>query len=208
MVKRKRSCSALHLFACFGAKSGANVSTGSQGGLRALGICRQCSVSRDVGGEVGADASIRSNISLGANVSTGSQGGLRTLGICRQSGISRDVGGEAGADACWVRTRTRAGHSLGVAGSAAACLGAMIGKKQSGGLVGSSGMAAFCYDGGNIACNISGISTKAPCETPAMHDRHGCKGIYDSVLHAFVRTIRALMVSARPKRPDGAGISV
>ena len=61
---------------------------------------------------------------------------------------------------------------------------------------------------GNIACDISGISTKAPCETPAMHGRHGCKEIYDSVLHAFVRTIRALMVSARPKRPDGAGISV
>ena len=132
MMKRKRSCSALHLFAVFVAKSGANVSAGSQGGLRTLGICRQCSVSRDVGGEAGADASIRSNISLGANVSTGSQGGLRTLGI----------------------------------------------------------------------------STKAPCEAPAMHDRHECKGIYDSVLHAFVRTIRALMVSARPKRPDGAGISV
>ena len=89
MVKRERSCSALHLFACFVVKSGANVSTGSQGGLRTLGI-----------------------------------------------------------------------------------------------------------------------STKAPCEASAMHDRHGCKGIYDSVLHAFVRTIRALMVSARPKRPDGAGISV
>jgi len=31
MMKRKRSCSALHLFAVFGAKSGANVSTGSSG---------------------------------------------------------------------------------------------------------------------------------------------------------------------------------
>ena len=99
MMKRKRSCSALHLFAVFVAKSGANVSTSSQGSLRTLGICRQCSVSRDVGGEAGADASIRSNISLGANVSTGSQGGLRTLGICRQGSISRNAGGEAGADA-------------------------------------------------------------------------------------------------------------
>ena len=100
MMKRKRSCSALHLFAVFVAKSGANVSTGSQGGLR-------------------------------------------TLGICRQSSISRNAGGEAGAAARWVRTRTRAGHSLGVTDRAAACLGAMIGKKQSGGLAGSSGMAAF-----------------------------------------------------------------
>ena len=64
------------------------------------------------------------------------------------------------------------------------------------------------YYVGNIVFDISGISTKAPCETPAMHGRHRCKEIYDSVLHAFVRTIRALMVSARPKRPDGAGISV
>ena len=43
---------------------------------------------------------------------------------------------------------------------------------------------------------------------PLMRQPHRCKEIYDSVLHAFVRTIRALMVSARPKRPDGAGISV
>ena len=93
--------------------------------------------------EAGADASIRSNISLVANVSAGSQGGLRALGICRQGSISRNAGGEAGAAARWVRTRTRAGHSLGVTDRAAACLGAMIGKKQSGGLVGSSGMAAF-----------------------------------------------------------------
>ena len=50
---------------------------------------------------------------------------------------------EAGAAARCVRTRTRAEHSLGVTDRAAACLGAMIGKKQSGGLAGSSGMAAF-----------------------------------------------------------------
>ena len=31
MMKRKRSCSALHLFVVFVAKSGANVSTGSSG---------------------------------------------------------------------------------------------------------------------------------------------------------------------------------
>ena len=111
MMKRKRSCSALHLFAVFGAKSGANVSAGSQGGLRALGICRQGS-------------------------------------------ISRNAGGEAGAAARWVRTRTRAGHSLGVTDRTAACLGAMIGKKQSGGLASSSGMAAFCYYGEEISLAI------------------------------------------------------
>ena len=56
MMKRKRSCSVLHLFAVFVAKSGANVSAGSKGGLRALGICRQGSISRNAGGEAGADA--------------------------------------------------------------------------------------------------------------------------------------------------------
>ena len=43
----------------------------------------------------------------------------------------------------------------------------------------------FCYVG-NIACDISGVSTKAPCEVPAMHGRHVCKGIAGSVLHIFV----------------------
>ena len=38
----------------------------------------------------------------------------------------------------------------------------------------------------NIACDISGILTKAPCEAPAMHGRHVYKGIADSVLHTFV----------------------
>ena len=33
---------------------------------------------------------------------------------------------------------------------------------------------------------ISGITTNAPCEAPAMHGRYVCKGIADSVLRTFV----------------------
>ena len=43
------------------------------------------------------------------------------------------------------------------------------------------------YYAGNIAYDVSEKSTKAPCEAPATHDRHVCKGIADSVLHTFVR---------------------
>ena len=42
------------------------------------------------------------------------------------------------------------------------------------------------YDAGDIACDVSRVTTKAPCEVPAIHGRHVCKGIYDSVLHTFV----------------------
>ena len=59
-----------------------------------------------------------------------------------------------------------------------------------------------------LLCDISGIKTKAPREASAMHGRHRCKGAYDSVLLAFVKIIRALMVTASPKSPDGAGISL
>ena len=38
-----------------------------------------------------------------------------------------------------------------------------------------------------LLCDISGIKTKAPREASAMHGRHVCKGIADSVLHTFVR---------------------
>ena len=38
---------------------------------------------------------------------------------------------------------------------------------------------------GNIACDVSGITTKAACGVPAMHGRHVCKGITTSVLHTF-----------------------
>lgn len=55
---------------------------------------------------------------------------------------------------------------------------------------------------------VYGISPKAPCDASAMHGRHRCKGAYDSVLLAFVKIIRALMVTASPKSPDGAGISL
>ena len=41
------------------------------------------------------------------------------------------------------------------------------------------------YDAGDIACDVSGVTTKAPCEVPAIHGRHVCKGITTSVLHAF-----------------------
>ena len=34
--------------------------------------------------------------------------------------------------------------------------------------------------------DIFEITTKAPCGTPDIHGRHGCKGIYASVLHTFV----------------------
>lgn len=42
------------------------------------------------------------------------------------------------------------------------------------------------YDSGNIACDISGITKKAPCGAPAMNGRHMCNGIVDFVLHTFV----------------------
>ena len=41
------------------------------------------------------------------------------------------------------------------------------------------------YDAGDIACDVSRVTTKAPCEAPAIHGRHVCKGITTSVLHAF-----------------------
>ena len=41
------------------------------------------------------------------------------------------------------------------------------------------------YDARDIACDASGVTTKAPCEVPAMHGRHVCKGITASVFHAF-----------------------
>ena len=44
----------------------------------------------------------------------------------------------------------------------------------------------FFYYVRNIVCDISGISTKAPCEAPATHGRQVCKGIAGSVLHTFV----------------------
>ena len=42
------------------------------------------------------------------------------------------------------------------------------------------------YDAGDIAYDVSGVTTKAPCEVPAIHGRHVCKGITTSVLHAFL----------------------
>ena len=41
------------------------------------------------------------------------------------------------------------------------------------------------YDAGDIACGVSRVTTKAPCEAPAIHGRHVCKGITGFVLHAF-----------------------
>ena len=51
-----------------------------------------------------------------------------------------------------------------------------------------NGLHIFYY-AGNIAYDVSETSIKAPCEAPATHDRHVCKGLYDSVLHTFVRAI-------------------
>ena len=41
------------------------------------------------------------------------------------------------------------------------------------------------YDAGDSACDVSRVTTKAPCEVPAIHGSHVCKGITASVLHAF-----------------------
>lgn len=41
------------------------------------------------------------------------------------------------------------------------------------------------YDAGDIACDVSRVTTKAPCKVPAIHGRHVYKGITASVLHAF-----------------------
>ena len=38
-------------------------------------------------------------------------------------------------------------------------------------------------------CDISGITTKAPCEAPVMHGRHVCKGIAGFVMHTFVLSL-------------------
>ena len=43
----------------------------------------------------------------------------------------------------------------------------------------------FSYYAGDIACDVSRVTTKAPCEAPAIHGRHVCKGITGFVLHAF-----------------------
>ena len=44
------------------------------------------------------------------------------------------------------------------------------------------------YYAGDIACDVSRVTTKAPCKVPAIHGRHVCKGITASVLHAFSRS--------------------
>ena len=41
------------------------------------------------------------------------------------------------------------------------------------------------YDAGDSACDVSRVTTKAPCEASAIHGRHVCKGITGFVLHAF-----------------------
>ena len=43
----------------------------------------------------------------------------------------------------------------------------------------------FMYDAGDSACDVSRVTTKAPCKVPAIHGRHVCKGITTSVLHTF-----------------------
>ena len=58
-----------------------------------------------------------------------------------------------------------------------------------------------CYYVGNIACDISGVSTKAPYEAPALQGRHARKGIAGFVMHTFVPLISlsaAFLGSALP----------
>ena len=47
-------------------------------------------------------------------------------------------------------------------------------------------MVQIFYYSGNIACDISGITTKAPCEAALMGERHVRIEISDSVLRTFV----------------------
>lgn len=42
-----------------------------------------------------------------------------------------------------------------------------------------------CYYVGNIACDISGVSTKAPYEATLMSERHVRKGITGFVMRTF-----------------------
>ena len=46
-------------------------------------------------------------------------------------------------------------------------------------------ISGYVYDAGDIPCDVSRVTTKAPCEVPAIHGSHVCKGITTSVLHAF-----------------------
>ena len=45
-----------------------------------------------------------------------------------------------------------------------------------------SSIKGSCYYVGNIACDISGISTKAPYEALALHGRYVLKGIAGFVM--------------------------
>ena len=49
-------------------------------------------------------------------------------------------------------------------------------------------MVQIFYYSGNIACDISGITTKAPCETALMGERHVRIEISDFVMRTFVPT--------------------
>ena len=47
-------------------------------------------------------------------------------------------------------------------------------------------MVQIFYYSGNIACDISGITTKAPCEAALMGERHVRIEISDFVMRTFV----------------------
>ena len=49
-------------------------------------------------------------------------------------------------------------------------------------------MVQIFYYSGNIACDISGITTKAPCEAALMGERHVRIEISDFVMRTFVPT--------------------
>jgi len=51
---------------------------------------------------------------------------------------------------------------------------------------------SFCYSG-NIVCDISGITTKAPCEAAFMGERHVCIEISDFVMRTFILAVSLQM---------------